>query len=123
MKRLAVVGLIALPGCSSLNEVEQKQWENLRARDAPMIERKSPAIACALNLFAAGDAYNGQWDAFALDFLLWPVSIVWAMPQAAVTADNINKRATIAHYTVGAGKGQYDANTPPHLDAPRAAEE
>ena len=38
-------------------------------------------------------------------------SVVWAVPQGVITAKNTNKKATIAHYTVGPGVGQgYDAD-------------
>ncbi|MHC4820341.1 MAG: hypothetical protein ACYTDX_01305 [Planctomycetota bacterium] len=65
-----------------------------------MKQEKTPVLAALLNILpGGGDVYNGEWGAFALDFLLWPLSPVWAIPQGAVTSGNINKKATIAYYT------------------------
>jgi hypothetical protein len=55
-----------------------------------------------------------------LDLLLWWPSVVWAVPQGAITAGNINKKATIAYYTIGEGRDQgYDVskypNAPPKM--------
>jgi hypothetical protein len=113
MKGLIIgVVLCLAAACNSLSPVEQQQYENLIAQGAEPVEKKKPAVAGALNLVAGfGDIYNNEWGAFALDFLLWIPSIVWAVPQGVMTAGNINKKATIAYYTIGEGRNQgFDAN-------------
>ena len=59
-----------------------------------------------VTLPGGGDIYNRKWGAFAADLLLWVPSIVWAVPQGYITAEQINKKATIAHYTSGPGRGR-----------------
>jgi len=100
-------------GCSSLSPVEKHQYENLICQGAEPVVDKKPGVAAALNVLPGiGDLYTKQYGAFALDFLFWWPSVIWAVPQGAVTAGNLNKKATIAYYTLGAGKGQFDANEP-----------
>ncbi len=109
-----VIALLALPACEQLNPIEKQQYENLMFQNAPPIKEKSPWVAGSLNLFPGfGDIYTGHWGAFALDFLFWPISIVWAIPQGAVTAGQHNKKATIAFYSVGMGQGRFDPNRAP----------
>jgi len=102
---------LVLASCSSLSPHEEQQYENLMAQGAEPLVVKKPAVAGSLNLLIGiGDIYNRQWGAFALDLLLWWPSVVWAVPQGVITAQNINKKATIAHYTIGPGRDQgFDA--------------
>jgi hypothetical protein len=65
----------------------------------------TPLTAGLLNLLPGiGDAYNGQWGAFVANFLTWPLSIVWGIPEAATTATNQNHKETVYFYTLGPGK-------------------
>ena len=106
--------LLTLGACSTLTPLETQQYENLLAQGAEPIQAKNPTTAAALNLLPGfGDIYNGQWDAFGIDLLLWYPSILWAVPQGALTAKNYNKRATIAYYSIGPGKELgFDPNGP-----------
>ena len=100
--------LAILAGCQTLDPSERQQYENLTDAGAETVEVKSPAVAGALNLLALGDLYTGEYGAFALDLLLWPFSVLWAVPQGVSTARNLNRKATIAHYRYGDGRGQHD---------------
>lgn len=94
-------------GCSALTPSEQIRYDGLVREGASPIERKDPTTAAALNVLPGfGDIYTGEWGAFVLDLLLWPVSIVWAVPQGAITAKNINKKYTVAYYENGGGRPQ-----------------
>jgi len=105
--------LLTLCACNTLTPLERQQYDNLLAQGAEPRHEKDPTTAAVLNLFPGfGDIYNGEWGAFALDLLLWYPSILWAVPQGAVTATNYNKRATLAYYSIGAGKALgFDMNT------------
>ena len=35
----------------------------------------------------------------ALNLLTWPLSVIWSAPEAAIDADNINKREKLYYYT------------------------
>ena len=52
---------------------------------------------------AIGTNEGDQWLYGTLNLLLWPVSVVWGIPEAAIDAGNINKRNTAYYYTYGAG--------------------
>lgn len=108
MKRLILATTMwLLCACNSLTPLEEQEYDNLIAQGAKPVEKKNPSVAGALNLFIGiGDIYNKEWGAFVLDLLLWWPSVVWAVPQGAITASNINKKATIAYYTIGEGKNQ-----------------
>ncbi len=111
---ITATGCCLLAACQSLSPQEEQQYQNLMAQGAEPIEKKDPVLAAGLNVLPGiGDIYNGEFGAFVLDLLLWFPSIAWAVPQGAVTAGNINKKATIAYYTSGPGADQgYDADTP-----------
>lgn len=108
---LVVVVLgVALQGCRSLESWQEAEYQNIKAAGLPTFEPKTPAVAAVLNILpGVGDGYNGEWGAFACNFLLWPISVVWGIPEAAVTASNINKQDTWAYYYHGPGKTQLDA--------------
>ena len=100
----------AAGGCRSMESWQEAEYGNIRAAGLPEFHPKSPAAAGVLNLLPGiGDAYNGEWGAFACNFLLWPVSVVWGIPEAAVTASNINRQDTWAYYYHGPGKPQLEA--------------
>lgn len=109
----AVLTLV-LSACNSLSPHEEQQYENLIAQGAEPVVKKKPALAGALNVLPGfGDIYTREWGAFALDFLFWWPSVVWAIPQGVMTAENINKKATIAHYSIGAGSDSgFDPDRP-----------
>lgn len=101
---LSVVSLFGLAACQGLTAADEIRYVNLLSQGATPVKKKEPLVAAALNLGPGlGDIYTGQWGAFALDFLFWMPSSVWAVPQGYMTAKNINKHATLAHYTVGGG--------------------
>ena len=115
LSAVALASVLVCTGCSSLSPIEKQQYENLICQGAEPIVEKKPGVAAVLNVAPGfGDLYNKQYGAFALDFLLWWPSVIWAVPQGAATARNLNKKATIAYYTLGAGKGQFDPSTPCH---------
>lgn len=77
---------------------------------------KQPALAGALNILpgfgnfylAVGTEEQEHWLYGFLNLLTWPLSIVWAVPEAAIDASAINERETIYYYTFGPGKDQVD---------------
>lgn len=48
---------------------------------------------------AAGTDESEQWLYAFLNLLTWPASVVWGVPEAAIDAGNINKKATVEYYT------------------------
>ena len=100
--------LFSITGCASLAGYEKVKYERLQLRlqkcNLPELKSKDPVTAGALNLLVGlGNAYLDQWGLFAVNLLLWPWSVVWAIPQAAVDAGNINKKETLVHYEYGFG--------------------
>ena len=124
IKLVPVAALLLCASCNSLNAIERQQYKNLMAQGAETANEQSPTLAAVLNILPGfGDLYNGEWGAFALDFLFWPPSVVWAIPQGAVTAGNLNEKATISFYTVGPGQNQgLDPNFSPSA-APKLVSE
>jgi hypothetical protein len=110
MREMFALGMLILTGCQSLAPWQQAGLQNIRRAGLPEWSPKSPAAAGVLNILPGiGDGYNGEWGAFICNFLFWPLSIVWGIPEAAVTASNINKQETWAYYHVGPGKVQLEA--------------
>jgi len=109
-----VAALAAVAACASacrgLEPWQEAEYQNIKAAGLPPVEPKSPVTAGALNILPGiGDAYNGVWAAFACNLLLWPLSVIWGIPEAAATAENINKQETWSYYYRGDGKPQLEA--------------
>ncbi len=104
-----------LSGCTSLTRQEHMQLRELQAQgvtvDKPVGNFEKPAsgvTAGALNLLPGiGNFYLGTGNAAesshvlygVLNLLTWPLSILWGVPEAAIDADNINKREMLYYYT------------------------
>ncbi len=99
---------LALSGCVSLSRSEKEMLRELKSHGiSPTAERvKHPGIAGGLNVLpgfgnfylAAGTDAGEQWVYGFLNLLFWPISVVWAIPEAAIDADIMNKKETIYYY-------------------------
>lgn len=117
MKKLITVlsaGMI-LCGCTSLTHQERNTLRSLQAqgisveKPAGNWERPaSPAGAGALNLLpgvgnfylAAGNGGDGSHYLYGfLNLLVWPVSVIWGIPEAVIDANRINERELIYYYS------------------------
>lgn len=106
-----------LAGCTSLTFQEKQELSNLQYRGvsvdrgpAGWEKPASPFLAGALNLLpgignfylASGNASDSaQWIYGFGNLLTWPFSIVWGIPEAAIDADNINKRDMLNYLKYG----------------------
>jgi len=113
-KVLWILLVISICSCTHLTAAERQQKMELKARgitiDHPRDNWEKPAnggAAGALNLLpgignfylAAGNGGDSShWLYGAINLLLWPISILWGVPEAAVDAKVINERELIYHY-------------------------
>lgn len=104
-----------LCACTSLTRQEEIQLQHLKAQgvtvDKPVGNYEKPASvagAAALNILPGfGNFYLGSgnaaepahWLYGLLNLLTWPISIVWAIPEAGIDANSINKREMLYYYT------------------------
>ena len=110
---LALLVCLSLVACSSLSSTEKHRLRELKSEGVriPRETVKHPAIAGGLNLLpgfgnfylAIGTEETEHWLYGFLNLLLWPASIIWAVPEGIIDANNINKRETIYYYTYGRG--------------------
>ena len=107
--------IMLLSGCTTLTRHEQNQLRELQSQgvtiDNPVGSYEKPASGVAaglLNLLpGVGNFYLGTGNAAESshvlygfgNLLLWPMSIIWAVPEAAFDAENINKREMLYYYT------------------------
>ena len=114
-KIILLITAIAICGCTTLTRQETNQIRELQAQgvtvDRPVGNYEKPAsgvAAGALNLLPGfGNFYLGTGTAAEsshilygfVNLLFWPLSILWAVPEAAIDADNINKREMLYYYT------------------------
>ena len=122
---LSIVSVAVLAGCTTLTRQETMQLRELQAQgvtiDHPVGNYEKPAspvAAGALNLLpGVGNFYLGTGNAAEsshvlygfLNLLFWPASILWAVPEAAIDANNINKRELLYYYTYDE-KGKQELN-------------
>lgn len=141
MKKLLTMALtVWLTGCVSLSYQEKIELMKLQQKgiDATVSANgwdkpASPALAGFLNLFpgfgnfylGSGDAAEGTQIGYGIaNLLLWPLSVVWGIPQAYSDADTINKRNLVFFYQYT--KKQPDAsvayNADKNIDFPQWVE-
>ncbi len=115
LKLFTVVIAVCLSACTTLTRMEENQLRELKSygisvdRPTGYWEKPaSPLAAGLLNLLPGiGNFYlgmgNGAESAHMLygflNFLLWPSSIIWGIPEAAIDAGRINERELIYYYT------------------------
>lgn len=113
-KLLTLILTVYLTGCVSLSYQEKMELMKLRQKgiDATVSANgwekpASPALAGFLNLLpGVGNFYLGSGNAAegsqigygVVNLLLWPLSVVWGIPQAYSDADTINKRDLVFFY-------------------------
>ena len=89
---IALTAALALTGCAGLDAQHQPELEMMRRAGVDEIHAKTPWLAATLNILpGGGDLYTGSYGAFALDFLAWPYSILWSIPQGAITAGQMRE--------------------------------
>ncbi len=98
----------ALAACISLPVDTQRKLNQLEAVGIPETDMpaKSAGAAGALNILpgfgnfyvAIGTNHNEQLALGVVNFLFWPLSVIWAAPQAAIDANTANKLATVRYY-------------------------
>jgi len=95
-------------GCASLGHQERSTLRELKSVGISPTEQtiKNPYLAGGLNLFPGfGNFYLGigadepvQILYGVLNFIFWPPSILWGVPQATIDAVTLNKRETAFYY-------------------------
>lgn len=116
MKKILLLSMlmVLLAGCTTLNRKDYQQLQQLRMNgisvDHPVVPFEKPnseITAGALNILpgfgnfylAFGDGGVKKQAIFGgINFLLWPLSIIWGVPQAALDAKTLNQRALIYYY-------------------------
>ena len=117
MKKIVLMASFAvlLAGCTSLTRQEEMQLQHLKSQgvtvDKPVGNYEKPASVMGAGLLnilpGVGNFYLGSGNAAEsnhwlygfLNLLMWPLSIVWGIPEAAIDANNINKREMLYYYT------------------------
>ena len=88
--------------CVTLTTHERTEIAKLKALSINPEEArtKNPVAAGFLALLpGVGNFYLGQVGIGLLNLVTWPYSIVWAIPQSAIDAKNINMRETVSYYS------------------------
>ncbi len=105
---LMIICCILMSGCISMRPAEYaayRELEELGVRSGDH-KIKDPGLAAALNILpgfgnfylAIGTDYPIQWGSGLLNLLLWPYSIIWGVPEAAIEATTINKKEALYYY-------------------------
>jgi len=125
---LLAASCLLFTGCVSLSSTEKTKLAELQSQGVriPHETVKHPGLAGALNILPGfGNFYLGigtneseQWLVGFLNLLTWPISVIWGIPEAAIDANNINKRETVYHYTYGPGKDAPLPGTHPAVQPP-----
>ncbi|MFI3242298.1 MAG: hypothetical protein R3Y43_07000 [Alphaproteobacteria bacterium] len=107
--------LLILSACTSLTYQEKSSLRSLKAEgitiDKPVgnFEKPNSGLSAGLlNLLPGGGNFylgsgNGadssQITYGAFNLLLWPISVLWGIPQASIDASTINERELVYYYT------------------------
>lgn len=113
MKRLVICLMLALTlgGCVTLSAQDEKTAQELKSYGLKpsWTQPKNVFLAGFLNVLPfAGNLYlsagkDGDSDQVAYGvlnfFFIYPISILWAVPQAAIDAHTLNKKVFVDYYT------------------------
>ena len=101
---------LATTSCVSMTPSERANLRELKGYGISENEQsiKNPGLAGVLNILpgfgnfylAVGSGESSQWAIGFLNLLVWPYSVVWGIPEAAIDATTINKKETLYHYTL-----------------------
>lgn len=99
---------VSFINCTSMRQADRDILYQLKECGISDTEQaiKSPGLAGILNILpgagnfylAVGSEETSQWALGFLNLLLWPISIIWGVPEAVIDANIINKRETIYYY-------------------------
>jgi hypothetical protein len=117
-----VIAILVSYGCVNMSRGDRESYREIQGLglDTDVGRIKSPLTAALLNLLpgignfylAGGTDQGSQWVYGILNLLFWPLSVVWAVPEAAIDAETINKLETIYYYRYDPqGKTQYEAKS------------
>lgn len=113
MRNLIVVGLASAltfsTACTSLSTGQRAQLMEIQNCGIGPEDQgaKNAAVAGALNLLpgvgnfylATGGSGSDQWAIGGINLLLWPYSVLWGIPEAAIDAGNVNQKQTLDYYS------------------------
>ncbi len=116
-KLYLIAAAMLLSACTSLTfqekqEISRLKYQGINIDRGPNGWEKpnSPLMAGALNILpgignmylASGNAGDSsQWIYAAGNLLLWPISILWGIPEAAIDANTINQRDMLDYLKYG----------------------
>lgn len=124
MKRLVICLMLALTlgGCVTLSAQDEKTAQELKSYGLTpsWTQPKNVFLAGFLNVLPfAGNLYlsagkDGDADQVSYGvlnfFFIYPISILWAVPQAAIDAHTLNKKTFVDYYSFDkAGQRTLDA--------------
>ena len=74
---LFLLSVCMLPGCSSLNTIQESDYQKMKA-EGVLVEEKNPTLAACLGFLpGCGSFYTGNYVLGAVDLVTWPVSVLW----------------------------------------------
>ena len=113
-QKISFIFLFLLCGCTNLSRQEeiiirslQSQGVTIEKPAGNFVRPANPVAAGALNILPGGGHFylatgNGadssHWLYGGLNFVTWPFSILWGVPEAAIDANRINQREMIYYY-------------------------
>ncbi|MBC8207287.1 MAG: hypothetical protein ISR85_05665 [Kiritimatiellales bacterium] len=105
---LTMTVVFSVTGCASISRSDRQMLRQIESYGLGKTDEeiKKPVMAAVLNLLpgignfylATGTEQGDQWIYGTCNLLLWPISPIWAVPQAAIDAGTINKLETIYYY-------------------------
>lgn len=74
---MLIAMMVAVPGCSSLNAIQESDYQKMKS-EGVLVEEKNPALAACLGFLpGCGSFYTGNYVLGAVDLVTWPVSVLW----------------------------------------------
>jgi Amino acid permeases len=104
---LVVAVLVVGSGCVTMQLQDREMYEEIKRLGLPdMGATVSPAAAGIISIFpGSGNLYlaiqtgnGGQWFACICNFLLWPFSPVWAIPETIIDGITLRKLQVVNYY-------------------------
>ncbi len=105
---LLTIIMVFVSGCATMSGSDRAMLREIESYGISSTDQriKHPGVAAGLNVLpgfgnfylAFGTHESSQWLFGCFNLFMWPISILWGVPEGAIDAKTMNKKETVYYY-------------------------